>query len=188
MFSYSDLINRDYPLSKDYVPDDLIPCDFSFLASRTDDKRHLRREAANKAAGLVAQAKKAGMELYGISGYRSYARQEEIYQTRLAEVGADHVNAYIALPGTSEHQSGLALDLSCPDVGFDLVDDFAFTKEGLWLKQNASLYGFILRYPKNKTKITGYAWEPWHIRYVTKPLALYLSLTGLTLEEYHQLD
>jgi D-alanyl-D-alanine carboxypeptidase len=186
LISYSDLINRDFPLAWDYVPDDLIPCDCSFLASRKDDKRHLRREAAMKAAHLITHAKNSGMELYGISGYRSYARQEEIYRTRLEEVGADHVNAYIALPGTSEHQSGLALDLSCPDVGFELTEDFALTKEGIWLKKNASLYGFILRYPKNKTKITGYAWEPWHIRYVTKPLALYLSLTGLTLEEFHQ--
>lgn len=80
----------------------------------------------------------------------------------------------------------LALDVSCPSVGLQLEDCFASTTEGKWLASHAPLYGFIIRYPKNKELITGYGWEPWHIRYVGKSLALYLSLTGLTLEEYHE--
>lgn len=187
MISYTDLVNRACPLSEDYIPTDLLPCDFPFLASWGDQKRLLRRKAAEMAKQLFYYGKQCGLELYGISGYRSYARQQEIYQQRLAEAGPKHVSEYIALPGASEHQSGLALDVSCPDVDFDLVDEFALTKEGQWLADNARLFGFILRYPKDKTKITGYAWEPWHIRYVTKPLALYLSLTNLTLEEFHEM-
>jgi len=187
MISYTDLINRACPLTADYIPPDLIPCDFPFLASWDDQKRLLQKEAALMAKQLFHYSKQCGLELYGISGYRSYARQDEIYRQRLLEAGPEHVADYIALPGTSEHQSGLALDVSCPEADFDLIDEFAATKEGQWLVNNAPLFGFILRYPKDKTKITGYAWEPWHIRYVTKPLALYLSLTHLTLEEFYEM-
>ena len=85
----------------------------------------------------------------------------------------------------SEHQSGLALDVSCPAVNHELITEFAETPEGKWLVRNASLYGFIIRYPANKESVTGIPWEPWHIRYVTRPLASCLALTGLTLEEYY---
>ena len=81
----------------------------------------------------------------------------------------------------------LALDISCASLNFELEESFAATKEGKWLKSNAPLYGFILRYPRRKEHITGYPWEPWHIRFVGKTLSLYLSLTGLTLEEYHDM-
>ena len=91
----------------------------------------------------------------------------------------------MAAPGTSEHQSGLALDVSCPSIQYQLIPEFAETPEGKWLARNASLYGFIIRYPANKEHITGIPWEPWHIRYVTRPLAGCLRLTGLTLEEYY---
>lgn len=185
--AYSKIINRQYPLSADYVPPDLVECIFPFQAPWDDPKRCLRKEAAEAAHRLFDQARCSGMMLYGISGYRSYARQQEIYQQRLKETSQSHVDSYIALPGTSEHQSGLALDVSCLAVHLELVEEFAATREGQWLVSHAPLFGYILRYPQDKTKITGYAWEPWHIRYVTKPLSLYLSLTNLTLEEFHQM-
>ena len=80
----------------------------------------------------------------------------------------------------------VALDVSCQAVDYQLDERFGETREGRWLKRCAPLYGFILRYPKGKEHITGYGWEPWHIRYVTRSLALYLTLTGLTLEEYYE--
>ena len=92
----------------------------------------------------------------------------------------------MTVPGASEHQTGLALDVSCQAVDYQLDERFGETREGRWLKRCAPLYGFILRYPKGKEHITGYGWEPWHIRYVTRSLALYLTLTGLTLEEYYE--
>ena len=101
--------------------------------------------------------------------------------------GPAQAGRYIALPGESEHQSGLALDVSCPAVHLELEETFADTKEGRWLAAYAPMFGFILRYPKGKETVTGFAWEPWHIRYVSKSLALYLSLTGMTLEEYHRI-
>ena len=131
--------------------------------------------------------------LTGISGYRSYKRQQQLCighsnpasSTPYQQISPAPVNPYVALPGTSEHQSGLALDVSCPAVNHELITEFAETPEGKWLVRNASLYGFIIRYPANKESVTGIPWEPWHIRYVTRPLASCLALTGLTLEEYY---
>ena len=187
MESCSCLINREHPLPKDYVPDNLVPCDFPFAASENAEKRLLCHVSARAAKQLIEYGKSFGCHLYGISGYRSYERQREIYEKRLQEAGLDYTDRYIARPGESEHQSGLALDLSCPAVHLELEDAFAETKEGRWLAAYAPMFGFILRYPKGKEELTGFAWEPWHIRYVGKSLALYLSLTGMTLEEYHRI-
>ena len=184
---FSRLVNRDYPLPQDFVPEDLVPCDFPFLASGDEEKRLLNARAAASAKRLVEYGKSFGCHLVGISGYRSYARKKELYEARVREAGAEHAARYLALPGTSEHQSGLALDLSCPAVHMELEESFADTDEGRWLKAYAPMFGFIIRYPKGKEAVTGYAWEPWHIRYVSKSLALYLALTGLTLEDYHKI-
>lgn len=187
MDPYCRLINREFTLSETYVPEDLVPCDFPFAASEHAEKRLLCRAAAEAAKHLLKYGKSFGCYLYGISGYRSYDRQREIYEQRLREAGPEYTCQYIARPGESEHQSGLALDLSCPAVHLELEEAFASTGEGRWLSAYAPMFGFILRYPRGKESITGYAWEPWHIRYVGKSLALYLSLTGMTLEEYHRI-
>ena len=119
----------------------------------------------------------------------SQMRSEPVGSFRIsflpATEGAFTGSPFVAEPGTSEHQSGLALDVSCPSIHMELSERFSATGEGRWLKKNAPLYGFILRYPKSKEEITGIPYEPWHIRYVTKPLASWLTITNLTLEEYH---
>lgn len=181
------LVNRSHLLPRDFIPDDLMEPDIPFDAPAGDEKRLLAAPAALAAAQLFAAAKEQKLFLCGISGYRSYSRQEEIYQQRKKEMPESYVNLYVAPPGASEHQTGLALDVSCPAAEMELKEDFALTPEGRWLKLNAPLYGFILRYPRGKETITGYAWEPWHIRYVTRSLAHCLSLTGMTLEEYRQM-
>ena len=171
---YTRLINEKHPLPSDYIPENLIDAGIPFHAHPDDSKRLLEKNAARAAHCLVNAACQQGLCLYGISGYRSYQRQAELYTG----------SPYVAAPGTSEHQSGLALDLSCPAVHMQLIPEFAHTKEGKWIARNASLFGFILRYPLNKESVTGVPYEPWHIRYVTKELSGYLTLTGLTLEEY----
>lgn len=181
------LVNRSHPLPQDFVPADLVEPDIPFDAPAGHEKRLLAAPAARAAKDLFDTARQERLCLWGISGYRSYDRQKSIWQQRLRETSQSYVNLYIAPPGTSEHQTGLALDVSCPAVCCQLTESFAETAEGAWLKKNAPLFGFTLRYPKGKENITGYAWEPWHIRYVTRSLALYLALTGLTLEEYMQL-
>lgn len=175
---YVLLVNKDHRLPPTYTPTDLSEPAIPFTAPRSDPKRLMESYAAKAAGQLIRDAADAGLAIWGVSGYRSYERQQELYQQAVDP-------AYVAPPGASEHQTGLALDVSCPAVDFDLNEAFADTPEGRWLGQNAPLHGFILRYPKGKEKITGYAYEPWHIRYVTRSLSLYLTLTGLTLEEYY---
>lgn len=174
------LVNSSYPLPADYIPPDLTEPDIPFDAPAGHPKRLLSAPAAFAAGQLFAAAKKERLFLCGISGYRSYQRQKELYLQK-------GQSPWVAPAGTSEHQTGLALDVSCIHADLDLTESFACTPEGLWLLRNAPLYGFIIRYPKGKEAITGYPWEPWHIRYVTRSLALYLSLTGMTLDEYQAL-
>jgi len=187
MTDYSLLVNKQRLLPSDYIPPDLIELAVPFDASPSDPKRFMQKKAAKSAAILFQDSKRMGLCFYGISGYRSYKRQKEIYDNSMITQGEEHTKKYIALPGSSEHQTGLALDVSSPYVDFDLVEKFDSTSEGIWLAKHAPLYGFIIRYPKGKEDITGFAYEPWHIRYVSKPLARYLSITELTLDEYHAL-
>lgn len=181
------LINRDYPLTDEYRPDDLVVPDIPFgFTDKTLDKRKLKKIAAEALEELYAAAlAEEGLTIYGISGYRSFDRQYDIYGANLITKGIRHTNLYSAAPGNSEHQTGLAIDVSCQSIGFALVDRFENTPEGIWLKDNCWRFGFILRYPKDKEAITGYAYEPWHIRYVGVPLAYYLYTNNLTLEEYY---
>lgn len=177
MVNYIRLINKEHPLSEDYVPENLVDTGIPFDALPGDSKRLMEIKAAEAAHYLFVAAHKEGLHLFGISSYRSYSRQKELYNG----------SPYIAAPGTSEHQSGLALDVSSPSNNLELTASFAQTPEGMWLAKNASLYGYLLRYPENKEAVTGVPAEPWHIRYVGKELACCLALTGLTLEEYHRI-
>ena len=205
------LVNRTHRLPRKAIPQTLVEPEIIFDAPVGDRKRLLAVSAAKGVEALFARGKEEGIYLCGVSGYRSYERQEELYQKklreqqeldRLAAMSDDDVmqasmnrvsqdterltRRNIAPPGASEHQTGLALDVSCQAVDYQLDERFGETREGRWLKRCAPLYGFILRYPKGKEHITGYGWEPWHIRYVTRSLALYLTLTGLTMEEYYE--
>lgn len=172
---YTRLISREHPLPEAFVPEHLIDIGLPFEAAPGDPKRLLEYQAAKAASQLFHACHKSGLNLWAVSGYRSFQRQKELFTG----------SRFVAVPGASEHQSGLALDVSCPSLHMELCEKFASTGEGRWLKRNASLYGFILRYPENKEEITGMPYEPWHIRYVTKPLASWLTITNLTLEEYH---
>lgn len=168
--------NLTFPPDPGRFTSDTPPAQEKFLMDRT---------AAACLELLFDRGRGQNIHLYGVSGYRSYSRQQEIYEESVQTKGAAHAAKYIAPPGASEHQSGLAMDVSIPTLNFQLEERFDTTKEGKWLKQFAPLYGFIIRYPRGVSEITGYAYEPWHIRFVTKPLAIYLSKTHLTLEEYH---
>lgn len=181
------LVNREYPLPEDFVPEGLTTPDVLFPFTDTSiDKAKMTPEAGSALALLFDAAyEEAKLTLYGVSAYRSYARQYTIYATNLATQGTAHTNRYSAAPGRSEHQTGLAIDISCASEGFGLEDTFADTPEGIWVAGNAHRFGFILRYPKDKEHITGYNYEPWHIRYVGTELAALLYETGLTLDEYY---
>lgn len=186
MESYHILVNKEQRLTEADCPRDLVIPDIPF-APQTEPQQ-IRQEAAEHIEHMFYTASQQGIYLAGVSGYRSYERQKEIYQESMRKKGAAHTEQYIAPPGGSEHQTGLAIDVSCRSENYELEETFSKSKEGIWLEKNASLFGFVIRYPKGKEKITGYAYEPWHIRYVTKALACYLTRMALTLEEWHALS
>ena len=181
------LVNKTHPLPEDYEPADLVPVNIPFAHVGNDSRNYMRRPAAEALEAMFRDAEAAGLHPIGVSGYRSYERQKNIYTSNLAVKGEMHTSLYSAKPGQSEHPTGLAMDISSPSVQSALTTDVENTPEGRWLRENAAAYGFILRYPAGKEHITGYAYEPWHFRYVGKNLAAYLKKEGLTLEEYYQL-
>ena len=133
---------------------------------------------------LFAEAKKEKFNLIARSGYRSYQTQKALYNNNVASKGQAHADKYSAKPGKSEHQTGLSIDITCAAVNFQLTSGFGETKEGLWVKENAHKFGFIIRYPIGKESIVGYAYEPWHLRYLGVELSTKIFDSGLTMEEY----
>ena len=155
------LVNRTHRLPRKAIPQTLVEPEIIFDAPVGDRKRLLAASAAKGVEALFARGKEEGIYLCGVSGYRSYERQEELYQKKLREQPKENGDPvhWIAPPGASEHQTGLALDVSCQAVDYQLDERFGETREGRWLKRCAPLYGFILRYPKGKEHITGYGWD-----------------------------
>uniref|UniRef100_UPI004027E718 D-alanyl-D-alanine carboxypeptidase family protein n=1 Tax=Butyribacter sp. TaxID=2822465 RepID=UPI004027E718 len=149
-------------------------------------KSYMRKAAASALEKLFAGAKEQNISLKGVSAYRSYSRQKEIYNRNVSTKGKKKANQVSAFPGSSEHQTGLTIDVSADSIGCALEQSFGKTIEGKWLASNCYKYGFTIRYPKEKEDITGYSYEPWHIRYVGKNLAKRLYKKKLTLEEYYQ--
>ncbi|MDY5860068.1 MAG: M15 family metallopeptidase, partial [Eubacteriales bacterium] len=127
---------------------------------------------------MQSAAAKDGITLTIVSGFRSYTRQQTLYNNYVARDGKEAADRYSARPGYSEHQSGLAMDLNSVD------DSFAYTKEAKWIAENCARFGFIVRYPEGKEAITGYIYEPWHVRYLGVDLAESITASGLTFEEY----
>ncbi|GIO24535.1 D-alanyl-D-alanine carboxypeptidase family protein [Oceanobacillus sp. J11TS1] len=178
------LINKNFALPEDYIPEDLMVPDVPFPFTEDLPKKYLRENAAHALEDLFAAAEEAGLEMYAQSGYRSYDRQVDVFAANASQHGEDYANKFSARPGESEHQTGLTMDVTSPEVNLDLVTEFADTEEGKWLAENAPNYGFIIRFPEGKEDITGYQYEPWHIRYVGEKVAKYITKENITLEEY----
>lgn len=179
-------VNKEYALPKNYKPENLVTPNIRFDITYYDERTLMRPEASKALEKLFKAADKAGYDLVGISGYRSYNRQYQIFTNNIVTKGKKHTLMYSAVPGTSEHQTGLAIDVSSESLHNKLSEGFSSTPEGKWLAENSYRYGFIIRYPDDKAEITGYAYEPWHIRYVGKGLANYLYTNKLTLDEYYK--
>jgi zinc D-Ala-D-Ala carboxypeptidase len=179
------LINKEFGLTGDYKPEDLVRPDVPFVFGNQDiEKAYIRDEAAKALEEMFSAAKQQGIYLTAISGYRSYQYQEALLQREIKQFGEEKAVKAVAPPGNSEHQSGLAMDISSQSNDFQVSIPFENTPEGKWLKQNAHTFGFILRYPKGKEDITGYQYEPWHFRYVGKEPAKVIYENDWTLEEY----
>lgn len=135
-------------------------------------------EAQRAVNEMIVAAKEDGIELWVRSGFRSYSYQANLYNNYVKRDGKAKADTYSARPGHSEHQTGLAFDMN------SLSTSFAGTPEGKWLAAHCYEYGFIIRYPKGKESITGYQYEPWHVRYLGRDTAEAVYDSGLTLEEY----
>lgn len=179
------LVNKTHNLSADWKPDDLVIPNVAFPEGKAEAVKYMRKDAAKALERLFNGALEDGIKLYGVSGYRSYARQQSIYNNEVKNYGVDAANKAVAQPGQSEHQTGLAMDVSCASMGYGLDDSFENTKEGKWLKAHAVEYGFIIRYQKDKVDITGYMYEPWHVRYVGKDAANYITANNITFDQYY---
>ncbi|MFD2655103.1 M15 family metallopeptidase [Gracilibacillus thailandensis] len=182
--SVSLVVNKQRKLPDGYEPDDLVEANVPYYAAEGDPKRLIRQVAAGALEDLFAAAKEDGLELVAVSGYRSYDRQKQIYENNVETKGQDHADKFSAKPGTSEHQTGLAMDVASAALVAVLEQSFIETEEGQWLEDHAHEHGFIIRYPEGKEAITGYSYEPWHLRYVGKETATEIYQAQVTLEEF----
>lgn len=183
--SYLIIANKKHKLPSGYEPSDLA---YPEVAMRYNNWT-MRWDAAVALEEMFAAAEEDGVNLVMGSGYRGEAFQKVLYDGYVAQGGQSYADSISSRPGYSDHQTGLATDLCGQDSDYDLTQDFENTKEGKWLAANAYKYGFIMRYPKGKEDITGYAYEPWHFRYVTKEEAQKIHDAGenMTFEEFYGL-
>lgn len=184
------LIDPENPLPEGYRPE------LELVYSSDVQDFYMDERCAGGLRLLMEDARADGIELVVSSAYRSYDRQEEIfynYLNFLMGKGLDYEDAFaetaeqIAVPGASEHNSGLAVDFLTPDwfdTHDDITEDFEDTEAFRWLAKNAWKYGFILRYHKGEANTTGFIYEPWHYRYVGVDFAEQIYHSGLTLDAY----
>lgn len=185
--SLEALVNKTRYLPSDYVPPGLTvvaPDVIPYTVPGTKERNMVRSEIADPLLAMLSDSQQAGVKIWFASGYRSHSRQQEIFDRNVAAVGYDETVKVIAVPGTSEHQTGLCIDFTAESIGFTVEETFEGTPEGKWLKENAHKYGFIMRYPKGMEDITGYSYEPWHFRYIGEEIATEIYERDITLEEY----
>jgi D-alanyl-D-alanine carboxypeptidase len=183
---YDALVNKSRRLPSSYIPPDLVLVETP-TCLEMEEVRKMRREASAALTELFRAAAGEGFTLVARSGYRAYRTQEALYNNYVFTQGQEYADRYSARPGTSEHQTGLVMDITSPEMNYQLEESFGETPAGMWVAANAHRFGFIIRYPRGKEGITGYAYEPWHLRYVKPALAGRLHSLGLTLEEFFNL-
>lgn len=172
------LVNRQHSLNERYVPDPLRKTQVYGMS------QSMREDAATALEELFKGAKEAGYSLSSVSGYRSYSKQSSIYARKKASTGSvEKADLLVARPGTSEHQLGMAMDIAKRNSS-SLSSAFGETAEGKWVYENCYRYGFIVRYMKGYEDVTGYSYEPWHIRYVGKAQAEAIYQSGVPMETY----
>lgn len=190
-YEYVFLVNPQNTLGKDYEPDDLTDCGHTRKDGRATQK--LRKNAAESLKAFLSEAKEYGFDDITVtSAYRSYSYQDYLFNMYFKRDWATgkyktkaecekHTLTYSTKPGTSEHQSGLCLDMHNLPAA---TDAFGGTEEADWLEENCYRFGFILRYPKDTMDITGIKYEPWHFRYVGREAATEIHKLRITLDEY----
>lgn len=178
------IINKDNRLNSDFVPSNLVL--YENIYANHIDKEHqiyVDKETLYYFHIMSKDAYTLGYNIVIDSAYRSYDYQNVILNNFIEKIG-NLAYSRVALPGTSEHQTGLAIDISIIREGKYVTELSNKIEEMNWLFNNAHKYGFILRYPQDKEDITGYKYEPWHFRYVGIKIATLIYTNNITLEEY----
>lgn len=182
--NYLKLVNKENRLSKTYRPRNLVEIEAKVEGSINPNRKILvEKETLKNWNLLLKDAKKEGFYFYISSCYCSYSYQEKVLKHYIEKEGLDVALSHVAVPGASEHQTGLAFDYFFVRDDKNHYDMLESDPEYIWIKNNAHKYGFIIRYPKDKEKITNYTYEPWHLRYVGSD-AKYMYENKMTLEEY----
>ncbi len=185
------VVSAAFGISADYAPRDLVRLD-KYLAATVvyGDQLRVRFLIVDPLVKMIKAMQAQGLRPRVLSGYRSYTSQAAARQKALDQY-PDRADLVSALPGHSEHQLGLAIDFGSPelaaivgDPGIEFHSDFDETSEGYWLDAHAHEYGFSLSYPLGAYNWTGFAYEPWHYRYVGVELAAYLRDTGQSLTQF----
>lgn len=172
------LVNRQHVISEQYVPEPLRKTQVYGMS------QSMREDAATALEELFQAAQADGIKLSSVSGYRSYSKQSLIYRRKVGRTGSEaEADKLVARPGASEHQLGLAMDLATRNSS-TLSEKFGSTPEGQWVYANCQRFGFIVRYLKGYEDVTGYSFEPWHIRYVGPEHAEAIAASGLPFETY----
>ena len=171
------LLNKYNLVSKSYKPKNLVQVSTEYAK----ENLLLTEETKNQFILMAEAAKKENLTLYAISGYRDYTYQENLYNNYYS-IDGNKANEYSSKPGHSEHHTGLAIDISNKTTSYE---EFDKTEEFKWMQENAHKYGFILRYPEDKTNETLYQYEPWHYRYVGIKISTYIKKHNISFEEYY---
>ena len=172
------LVNKYNYLPDNYEIDDLVNMSIKVSFSG----KQIKKEAYDAFYNLSMAAKKENLTIVANSTYRDYNYQASLYKRYKNNKGQTYADNYAARPGHSEHQTGLAIDVSTLNSS---IDTFHETDEYKWLLNNAHKYGFILRYPEGKEFITGYNYESWHYRYVGIEVATQIKNENITFDEYY---
>lgn len=181
------VVNKSRPLPNAYIPDDLVVPNIKLRLAKSAEQMQVSKKIQNDLEKMFSDSINEGLDLMLASGFRSFAYQKQLYDGYVAKDGQAAADKYSARPGTSEHQTGLALDVGKSDQKCELEVCFGATAEGKWIAANAAKYGFIIRYQRGKEAITTYQYEPWHLRYVGVELAHELDKTGQSMEEFFSL-
>lgn len=191
MQDYTILVNKEHLLSSDYVPENLV------ITDDNENNFHDYKDPNFKpmiSADILPyfEAMQKAAEALGLrkiivdSGYRPYEYQQVIFDKSVVEKGLEETLRLVSLPGSSEHQTGLAIDIAYMDNGVYIEKTSDVDPEIMWLKENAHKFGFILRYPEGKEDVTNIQYERWHYRFVGVEMATILYAEGITLDEYYE--
>ena len=178
------VVNKQNKLPENYVPKDLVYTTIPFTFKEQTEKKKCAVKQPLLLHSYLQVRKTRRYASWRIS-LPFTCNAKRAFSSYVQRDGYDKAATYSALPGTSEHETGLGIDVTKGDGTCAAQDCFGGTKEAAWLDAHAAEYGFIIRYPKGKDAVTGYKYEPWHLRYVGKPVAQAIKSKGITLEEYY---